>query len=227
MSLTLHEMAGLLNIPPETLRRQIGKGRTPVRTVRDQYRFNLSEWLEWAALHPSALPEHNHTDSTTSSVSIESALRSGGVHHDLPGKDRSEILKQMAARIQLPASIDKSHLLNILSAREKMATTAVGDGLAIPHVRMPLVFRLSQPVMALFFLQDPVDFGALDGKPVRTLFLFLSPTVKTHLTLFSRLIRIIHHRRIKKMLSLKPEADQILAAVQEIETSFQEQGRTA
>ena len=51
----------------------------------------------------------------------------------------------------------------------------MGDGIAIPHVRKPLVLNVRRPSLALCFLERPIDYGALDGKPVGTLFTIIEP----------------------------------------------------
>jgi PTS system nitrogen regulatory IIA component len=80
----------------------------------------------------------------------------------------------------------------VLRARENLGSTAVGDGVAIPHPRHPLVLHVSRPSITLGFLETPVDFGALDGKPVDTLFVILSPTVRAHLHLLAVLAFGLH-----------------------------------
>src|SRR5438034_985186 len=62
--------------------------------------------------------------------------------------------------------------------REALQSTGVGDGIAIPHVRNPIVLHVSRPMITLCFLERPIDFGALDGKPVHVLFSLISPTVR-------------------------------------------------
>jgi mannitol/fructose-specific phosphotransferase system IIA component (Ntr-type) len=83
--------------------------------------------------------------------------------------------------------VDREFLYKVLLARESLGSTGIGDGIAIPHVRNPIVLHLSRPIVTLCFLERPVDFGALDGQPVNTLFTLISPTVRAHLHLLSRL----------------------------------------
>jgi PTS system nitrogen regulatory IIA component len=62
-----------------------------------------------------------------------------------------------------PDDADREALLGLFPARERMRTTAVGDGVAIPHPRCPLVLGLPQSDVRLCFLAQPHDFGAPDG----------------------------------------------------------------
>jgi PTS system nitrogen regulatory IIA component len=105
-----------------------------------------------------------------------------------------------------------------------MGTTAVGDGIAIPHVRNPILVQLPVPKIALCFLSQPVDFGALDGKPVQMLFTIISPTIRMHLHLLSKLAYCLRDQRLRDILAKKCDADVIMSVILEIENGI---GRAA
>jgi PTS system nitrogen regulatory IIA component len=71
-------------------------------------------------------------------------------------------------------------------------------------------------VVTLCFLEAPVDFGALDGQPVQTLFTLISPTVKAHLHLLSRLAFALRDSDFKALIVRQASRDEILAAVKKI-----------
>ena len=83
--------------------------------------------------------------------------------------------------------MDRGFLLRVLLAREAIAPTAIGDGIAIPHVRNPVVLHVGRPSLSLCFLERPIEYGALDGTPVDKLFTIISPTTRAHLHLMSKL----------------------------------------
>jgi len=70
----------------------------------------------------------------------------------------------------------------------------------VPHVRNPVVLHVTRPQVSLCFLDHPVDFGALDGKPVHTLFAIVSPTVRAHLKLLSRLAYLLKDERLRRVI---------------------------
>jgi mannitol/fructose-specific phosphotransferase system IIA component (Ntr-type) len=82
-----------------------------------------------------------------------------------------------------------------------LQSTGVGDGIALPHVRNPAVLELATPMVCLCFLEAPVEFNALDGKPVNTLFVPLSPDVRIHLHLLSRISFALRHSRVQETRS--------------------------
>lgn len=87
----------------------------------------------------------------------------------------------------LPDLVDRQFLLQVLLARESLGSTGVGNGIAFPHVRNPVVMHIQRPIVTLCFLERPIDFEALDGQPVHTLLTVLSPTVRSHLHTLARI----------------------------------------
>jgi PTS system nitrogen regulatory IIA component len=78
------------------------------------------------------------------------------------------------------------------------------------------VLHVPHPVVTLCFLEAPVDFGALDGQPVQTLFTLISPTVKAHLHLLSRLAFALRDLEFKSLIVRQASRDEILTAVRRI-----------
>ncbi|HPC58914.1 MAG TPA: PTS sugar transporter subunit IIA, partial [Kiritimatiellia bacterium] len=118
---------------------------------------------------------------------LTEAMRSGGIFYRVEGADKPAVLRSVVTLMPLPEDVDREFLYQVLLAREAAGSTAIGDGVAIPHVRNPIVMHIQRPLVSLCFLDRPVDFGALDGKPVHALFTMVSPTIKAHLALLSRL----------------------------------------
>jgi len=114
----------------------------------------------------------------------------------------------------------------MLMAREALASTAVGDGIAIPHPRNPIVLRVTQPLVTLCLLAQPVDFGALDGQRVYALFTLVSSAPRIHLHLLARLSYILRQSSFKTLISGRGPAADILAEVRRVEASIQSTATT-
>ena len=93
----------------------------------------------------------------------------------------------MVAHLPVGDEQDRELLLDVLLSREALGSTAIGEGIAIPHVRSPLVFAGSKGAVAVCYLESPVGFDAPDHQPVHTLFALVSSTIRGHLQLLSRL----------------------------------------
>jgi len=191
MLLGLREVAGLFGLPEKTLEKWIREESLPAIKVGGQYRFNKTEILEWATKRqiPVSSAMFPGTGSAISGevAGIGDALLAGGIRYGVTGGDRDAVLENALALMPIPASVDRLFLLQILKAREAQGSTGIGEGIAIPHVRNPIVLDIPEPMITLCFLEGAVEFGAIDGQPVHTLFMMMSPTIVLHLNLLSRL----------------------------------------
>jgi PTS system nitrogen regulatory IIA component len=118
--------------------------------------------------------------------------------------------------VRLPDEVDRVFLLQVLLAREQLASTGLGDGIAVPHARNPVVLHLAKPQLSLCFLEKPIEFGALDGKPVQALFTLISPSVRAHLHLLSRLSFALKDAEFKALVLAQAGRDELMEAVRRV-----------
>lgn len=215
MQLTVREAARLLAVSEETVYRWIGLKEIPVCRVGDDYRFNRSDLLEWAmAKRIPVSPELFEADNGARSLpNLADALRAGGIVYGVEGADKAAVLHAVAHAMKLPEDVDPEFLYQVLMAREKLGSTGIGDGIAIPHARNPIVLSVEEPRIQLSFLARPIDFGAVDGQPVTTMFTMVSPTIRVHLHLLSYLGFVLRDEGVKAVLKKRAPAEEILAAV--------------
>ena len=108
----------------------------------------------------------------------------------------------------------------MLLARESLGSTALGNGIAVPHVRNPIVMHIPRPMVTLCFLEQAIEFGALDGQPVHTLFTIVSPTIRAHLHLLARLGFALRQPAFAEVIAEQGSREQILAASQAVDQSI-------
>ncbi len=125
-------------------------------------------------------------------------MEAGGVFYRVSGEDKESALREVVELLRLPDEVDRQFLLRVLLAREAIALTAVGDGIAMPHVRSPVVLHVRRPSLSLCFLDRPIEYGALDGKPVDTLFTIISPTTRAHLHLMAKLSFVLRDDGVRR-----------------------------
>lgn len=223
MKLTVRDAAHLLSVTEKTIYRWIKQGVIPAYQINDQYRFNRAELLEWATsrkihVSPEIFAEPEGGEAPPPSLS--EALRGGGVHYRVGGADRASVLHAAVDMMKLPEEVDREFLYQVLLAREALGSTGIGEGIAIPHVRNPIVLHLSRPMVTLCFLERPVDFGALDGQPVTTLFTLISPTVRAHLYLLSRLGFALRDAEFKGAVLRQAAREEILEQLRRVEATM-------
>lgn len=218
MQLTVREVATLLNSPEESVYRWIESGEMPASRIHDQYRINRSELLEWATSKriPVAPDLFHESDDADHIPSVSGCLARGGVFHDVPGATRSEVLREVVQHLPLSEG-DRDLLRELLLARGAAATVAVGRGVAIPHVRKPIVLADDEPELTLSYLKTPLDFEAPDREPVFALFLLVCPTVRLHLQMLAKLARLLREPLFREALSSRAPGDRLVEVARQIE----------
>jgi PTS system nitrogen regulatory IIA component len=225
MILTVRDAAKLLGTTEHTVYRWIGEGSIPVRKIHDQCRFNRSELLEWATANGVRVSASEF--SAPESVSpplppvphLAEALDRGGIHQHVEGTDRDSVLRAVVKRMPVEDE-DRELLFDVLLARESLGSTGVGDGIAIPHVRSPVVMHLTKPSITLSYLDHAVDFAAIDGKPVHTVFSIVTPTLRLHLRLLSQLAAALHDSGFRAAVMSKAPAAKVLGEARRVEGAF-------
>lgn len=223
MQLMVKDVARLLNVSDKTIYRWIKQEVIPVYKINEQFRFNRAELLEWATsrriqISPEIFQETEA--SKTPLPTLTDALRVGGVMYRLSGTDKPTVLRAVVDGMKLPDEVDKEFLYQVLLAREALGSTGIGDGIAIPHVRNPVVLHVTRPMISLCFLEHPVKFGALDGQPVSILFAMISPTVKAHLHMLSRLGFVLRNEAFKAALKRQALRDELMALLSKAESGL-------
>jgi nitrogen PTS system EIIA component len=133
-------------------------------------------------------------------VKITDFLTPDRVIADLTEKEKSAVLKEMAGQLAGSESgLDATQILKVLQDREKISTTAIGEGVAIPHGKLPNV----QKVSALFARSlQGVNFASLDGEPTYLFFTLIAPqdAAADHLKALARISRLLKDPDLRRRL---------------------------
>jgi len=138
----------------------------------------------------------------------------------LPGTTKSEVLNAM---IDLAATsdrvIDKEKMRSAILEREKIMSTGVGSGFAIPHGKTDAV----QDIVAAFAItEQPIDYQSLDDQPVRIIFLLVGKdnSVGPHIKLLSRISRLMNKEEFRKRLIDSESSSEILQIFKQEESTY-------
>ena len=220
MILTIKDVSQRLNLPIETVHRWIRQGKIPMQSNHGNYSIR-SEMLErWAAEHQlgcHAEPQAGAMDEPDFD-GILPAIQRGGVYYRIGGKDRDAVLKSAVTLLPQIESKDHDLIYNALVEREQLASTGIGHGIALPHPRTNPGIALSLPQITICFLLHPVDFQAIDDRPVSVLMLLLSPTTKQHVTMLSKLSYYLRNRNFREIVLAQPVQSDIFDAIAKLES---------
>jgi nitrogen PTS system EIIA component len=125
---------------------------------------------------------------------------------------KKQALQELAARAAALCGRSEREVLDVLAQRERLGSTGIGNGIAIPHGKLPKLERL----FGVFARLDrPVDFEALDGQPVDLLFLLLAPEAAgaDHLKALARVARLLRDAEVARKLRESRDAEAIYAVL--------------
>jgi PTS system nitrogen regulatory IIA component len=146
------------------------------------------------------------------SMTLTDLVAPNAVVPALKVNSKKKALQELAARAAALTGQNERAILEILLQREKLGSTAVGSGVAIPHGKLPKLGRL----FGLFArLERPIDFEALDSQPVDLIFLLLAPEAAgaDHLKALARVARLLRDPEVARKLRESRDADAVYAVL--------------
>lgn len=228
MQLTLPDVVRLCGVTENQVYHWIQEEELPAQVVNNQYRFSRMELLEWATMRGIRLSPAIFTeaaDETEERSELLDALAYGGVTYlTVPsaGAAVHPLLLRAVEGMPLPENFSAEQLVQLLLARQSVGTTALGEGIAIPHARYPVLLGVARPAIRLCLLSNPVDFHSPDGKPVDTLFIMVCSTVHEHLRLLAKLAGVLREESFRRFLRTKPGQGELLEEVRRREEALVE-----
>lgn len=220
MNISVRDAAALLSVSEKTIYRWIKQEILPAYKVHENYRFNRAELLEWATSQRKGVAVEAFSEPESEDEALPTlyqALEAGGVFYRIEGKSREDALSAAIMHLRLPEETDRHYLEQLLITREKLASTAINNGIAIPHPRSPGLINVLRPTVTLCFLEQPVDFKALDGQLVSILLPIIAPSLRSHLHLLSRVAFVLRDPAFVQVLNSEASREKIFAALAKVE----------
>lgn len=233
MDLKIKDVSELLNLSETTIRRWVAEGKIPAYRLNRQYRFSKMEIEDWVMnrrlgeIKEKELKDNVLEDETGSSsrvkpgtqqYSLYRAIHKGGVFPNTSGDTKEEIIRAGSKLIAHRFDWDADTLTELLLDRENMMPTALNNGIGVPHARDSFINKHFDAV-SIIFPKKPIEYGALDQKPVHTLFFLFACEDKRHLHLLAKLAHLSSHPDALKFFATHPTQDKVLEYVKAWESS--------
>lgn len=243
MDLKIKDVADLLNVSETTIRRWLVDKKIPAYRINHQYRFNRTEIEDWVmsnklhvapgaspvseaakhqASHEKVSDRSNSTATATrgsKQFSLYRALHKGEAVHNVPGNTKEEVIRNTMKLIAKDLKLDADVLTDLLLDREALQPTALNNGIGIPHTR-EFLLNAHHDVVVAAFPQKPIAYGALDDKPVHTLFFLFACEGKRHLHLLAKIAHLSSLPATGPLLHKKPSKEELLEYVKTWESSI-------
>ncbi|OGV71719.1 MAG: hypothetical protein A3K19_12325 [Lentisphaerae bacterium RIFOXYB12_FULL_65_16] len=221
MILTLKELADYLKVHERTVLRMLKSGQIQGTKIGGQWRFNGSQidtlFFPGRPVRPDEVPLAEFTRGHLG-ITLSRVMRADRLLFDLKATDGEGVLRELSQPILTATLVlDGQDFITKLLDRERLLSTGIGNGIAIPHPRDPLP-TLREPAVVVFGRSlAGVDFGALDNSKVHLFYLLCCQNIELHLHLMGRLARLLRDEAFLAGCRTSTTSDEILRMVLEHE----------
>lgn len=230
MDLKIKDVAELLNVSETTVRRWLVDGKIPAYRLNRQYRFSRSEIEDWLMQQKlSSMEESPLEDQTKEEASLVKggkmqfslyrAIYRGEVLKDMSGLTKEEVIRNTMDSIAGRFDLDPDVLAELFLDREKMMPTALNHGIGVPHTR-DFLLDTHYDVIVVVYPDQPVEYGALDGEAVHTMFFLFACEDRHHLNLLAKIAHLNANEKVRAFFQTKPSKERLLEYIKHWESSL-------
>ena len=228
MDLKLKDVAELLSVSETTIRRWLSEGKIPAYRLHHQYRFSRTEIENWMLsrrlgtegvreerqIYPE---EESATKKGWQQFSLFRAIHKGIVLHRPKAIDKESLICDAMHHIAPMLMADSEGMSEMLIERESLMPTSIGFGIAVPHTR-DFLTKGSLDMVCPVFLEEPIEWGALDKERVYLLFFFFASDDKKHLNLLAKLAHLCSEPASREFLKSRPDKAALLDYIKKWES---------
>jgi nitrogen PTS system EIIA component len=217
LDLNVKDISHLLMMPDKEVQQLVKNQELPFQFIHDKVVFNKHQIIEWALGRNLPINVSGHKKLSEYHIETVSTLLNKDSFHNKCDLNESSYIEQMISKIKFEKNVDNEIITQLLKSREAMMSTAIGNGISLPHPRVPLMVGKNKPLINFFFPTKPLHLQSIDGKPVHTLILLISQTIKQHLSLIAHLSFLLSNETFRFSLENRLDCREILDIIKKIE----------
>jgi len=153
-------------------------------------------------------------------MKIADILSEKSIVTDLKGRTKRQVLEELTdAVLEEKPQLDRERLMAVLLERERLGSTGIGEGIAIPHGKLK---DLDSLILSFGRSSQGVDFESMDGKPVHLFFLLVAPEncAGVHLRALAKVARLLKNGVVRKQLGSVSRREDVYAVIQQEDEDF-------
>lgn len=216
MYLNIVELADSFGVEESVIQDWIRREALPHVVDRGRLLFDRTQVIAWASQRGHAARAGFLAAQHAARGSVpraETLLRLGGFWRDVPAADVPVVLEQIIARLPGATPTVRQLLTGRLRASDGISWAPVGEGFALPHLRLPVALGREGGICALLFLREPLAQRAPDNVPIVRLLFFIAPSPRAHLELLGEISTAVLRGPLKRLVLAGAPDHEILAAL--------------
>ena len=193
----------MLGADARRVERMAQRGEIPCQKIGGQFRFNRAEITEWLQQRFGGMSDEHlaqvdagmteQRQTPQDELIISPLLRLEAVTTNLGSRTKDSTLRELVTLAEKTGLVvDSQELVGAVLHREELYSTAIENGIAIPHPRHPLPYALAGPILVVAKTTQGIVFGAPDGLLTSLFFLTASQDDRHHLHILARLCRMLY-----------------------------------
>ncbi len=215
-NMSLEDFAKYVGMDAREVRKLADRGKLPAQKIGGEWRFNrarVTEWLqqELPSLEPDrvlALERSMGDAQRDDDLILTDLIAPEGIDAQFPAKTKASVLRELVRLAERTGLLyDGDGLLEALQEREDMCTTALPNGMAIPHPRQPMPYVSAEPMVCVARTPRGIAFGSPEGKLTDLFVLVCCHEDRHHLRVLARLVRVINDDVLDKIRHAETDSD--------------------
>jgi excisionase family DNA binding protein len=228
--LTTKELAEYIKLNEKTVIKLAQNGQIPGVKIGNQWRFHLSaidDYLQEKIVHAPDRKLDMIINAAPEIMPLSRLTNHNLFEIDSKARTSTSVLTELAQLAYMNTLTPSADALIIqLKKREKMLSTAIGNGIAVPHPRHPSPQLFNEPKIVILRTKTGIDYKSPDNKPVRLFLMTCAPNELVHLRLLAKISRLLHASTVVDKLMQANDKTEMFQILLEFDRDLQFQNKT-
>ncbi|MBN1525732.1 MAG: PTS sugar transporter subunit IIA [Spirochaetales bacterium] len=212
--MTLAEVASYLKLSEKTVLKMVRNHEIPCAKVANQWRFLKTMLDDWLIAKMKVIPQNDLSrliEMESEYIPLSRLFDEQLIMFDIAQKSKRDVLQELVLLAKANNLIaDEGPVLEKLIEREQLMSTAVGHGIALPHLRKPDSKLVYGPKIIIGISREGIEFGSLDKKPTHLVFLILTDSETVHIRVMAKLAGILNQPGVVETILQFSSSDEVL-----------------